>query len=136
LSEPLSFSLVVAKYFKLIVLYNFSSQINPNVFKENGAIGNDKPTSSTLNKKFKSFSGKPSSSSATSTAASLFFKPNNNNNNSLNDSSSAPIVRNEIPDIFWNSVEPYCTSITEDDIKLLESQLELNDKYLEFPKCN
>jgi hypothetical protein len=107
--------------------------------------GSDKPTTSsaTLNKKFKSFSGKPAanthaglSMNTASTAAALFFKPSHHHNASLNDSSGAPIVRNEIPDIFWSSVEPYCASITDDDIRLLESQLELNDRYLEFPKRN
>lgn len=45
-----------------------------------------------------------------------------------------PIVRNDIPDIFWQSVEPYCADITEEDIKLLENQIELNQKYQSFTK--
>jgi hypothetical protein len=82
-------------------------------------------SSSTFNKKLKSLSGKPSNGNSLN---------KNQHNGSLNDSSSAPVVRNEIPDIFWQSVEPYCANITDDDIKLLENQLELNEKYLNFPK--
>ena len=41
---------------------------------------------------------------------------------------SAPIVRNDIPDTFWQSVEPYCADITGEDIKYLESQIEVYEK--------
>ena len=45
-----------------------------------------------------------------------------------------PIVRNDIPDLFWQSVEPYCAPITDEDIRLLETQIETNDRYLNFNK--
>jgi hypothetical protein len=45
-----------------------------------------------------------------------------------------PIIRNDIPDIFWQSVEPYCADITDDDIRLLENQIELCDKFSTFSK--
>ena len=67
-----------------------------------------------MSKKLKTFPGKPAS----------FSK------NIKNVTDNMPIVRNDIPDTFWQSVEPYCADITEDDIKLLENQIELNDKYL------
>ena len=41
-----------------------------------------------------------------------------------------PIVRNDIPDVFWQSVEPYCADITEEDIKMLENQIEIQDNYM------
>ncbi len=37
----------------------------------------------------------------------------------------SPIVRNDIPDVFWNSIEPYCAEITDADIKMLEDQIEI-----------
>ncbi len=70
-----------------------------------------------LNKKFKSFSGKPSTPLTKTKSAPL-------------EELSAPIVRNDIPDTFWQSVEPYCADITEDDIKMLESQIEIQDNYM------
>ena len=42
---------------------------------------------------------------------------------------NAPIVRNDIPDTFWQSVEPYCAEINDEDLKYLESQIEMYDKY-------
>lgn len=46
----------------------------------------------------------------------------------LNETSAAPIVRNDIPDTFWQSVEPYCADITDEDIKYLEGQIEFYEK--------
>ena len=90
------------------------------------------PTTSSLNKKFKSFSGKPS------TLASIAASPLLNATNSIKKEAiipeNQPIVRNEIPDLFWQSVEPYCADITDDDVKLIENQIEMNDKYLNFNK--
>jgi transcriptional adapter 3 len=90
------------------------------------------PTSSSLNKKFKSFSGKPSA------LASIAASPLLNATNSIKKEAiipeNQPIVRNEIPDLFWQSVEPYCADITEDDVQLIENQIEMNDKYLNFNK--
>ena len=47
---------------------------------------------------------------------------------------SAPIVRNDIPDTFWQSVEPYCADITDDDLKMLEHQMEIQDSYMSMHK--
>ncbi len=71
----------------------------------------------TLVKKIKSFSGKPSTPLSKIKSAPV-------------EEISAPIVRNDIPDTFWQSVEPYCADITEDDIKMLESQIEIQDNYM------
>jgi hypothetical protein len=49
---------------------------------------------------------------------------------------SLPIVRNDIPDIFWKSVEPYCADITEDDIQFLQNQIEMYEKNCTFEKSN
>jgi transcriptional adapter 3 len=38
------------------------------------------------------------------------------------------VIRNDISDIFWNMVQPFCSEITEDDIKFLKDQIELNCK--------
>lgn len=50
--------------------------------------------------------------------------------NSASDNTAAPdktvkleLPRNNLPYKFWNSVEPYCTPVTLDDIKFLESLL-------------
>lgn len=45
-----------------------------------------------------------------------------------------PIVRNDIPDTFWQSVEPYCSEITDDDIEMLETQIEDCDKFMHINK--
>lgn len=71
--------------------------------------------------KIKSFSGKPSSL-------------NKSLSKVQEDVSNVPIVRNDIPDTFWQSVEPYCSDITEDDIKMLETQLEIQDSYMSMQK--
>ncbi|CAF0755265.1 unnamed protein product [Brachionus calyciflorus] len=76
-----------------------------NLHKEKG--------SNSLLKKNKSFAGKPST---------------NTNNQTIKE--SPPIVRNKIPDIFWQSVEPYCSDITPDDLKYLESQIEQSEKMM------
>lgn len=47
---------------------------------------------------------------------------------------SQPIVRNDIPDTFWQSVEPYCADINEDDIRMLETQIDECEKYLHINK--
>ena len=70
-----------------------------------------------LTKKIKSFSGKPVSF-------------NKNQLKIADDLNSVPIVRNDIPDVFWQSVEPYCADITEEDIKMLENQIEIQDNYM------
>jgi transcriptional adapter 3 len=54
--------------------------------------------------------------------------------NFIHTDTHAPIVRNDIPDLFWQSVEPYCADITDEDIKLLENQIDLNQKYSSFSK--
>lgn len=71
-----------------------------------------------MSKKLKTFPGKPAS----------FSK------NIKNVTDNMPIVRNDIPDTFWQSVEPYCADITEDDIKLMEHQIEIQNKYLSMPE--
>ena len=71
-------------------------------------------------KKLKSFAGKPT----------VFAKAQLKSVPAID----LPIVRNEIPDTFWQSVEPYCADITEEDIKLMEQQLEIQEKYLSMPK--
>lgn len=101
---------------------SFSSKDLTSLADSNG--GKLTGTPSTLNKKFKSFSGKPAGGASAAPPT----------NKSLNDSNNACIVRNDIPDTFWQLMDPYCASITDDDIKLLEDQLELCDKYVEFPK--
>ena len=65
-------------------------------------LSTPKLTSSTL-KKTKSFSGKPNIPLV---------------------QESPPAVRNKIPDIFWQSVEPFCADITQDDINYLKNQIE------------
>ena len=77
-----------------------------------------------LNKKLKSFSGKPTS-----------LNKSMSKNMPVEDV-APPIVRNDIPDTFWQSVEPYCAEITDDDIKMLESQLEIQDTYMSMHKSN
>lgn len=77
---------------------------------------------SSLNKKIKSFSGKPSSLNKSMSK------------NTAVEEVSAPIVRNDIPDTFWQSVEPYCADITDDDLKMLEHQMEIQDSYMSMHK--
>ena len=38
------------------------------------------------------------------------------------------IVRNDISEIFWNMVQPYCTEISDEDVKFLKEQIELNSR--------
>ena len=38
------------------------------------------------------------------------------------------VIRNDISDIFWNMVQPYCNEITDDDIKYLKDQIDINSK--------
>lgn len=83
----------------------------------------EKSTPSTLSKKNKSFTGKPGL--AASSSANSLLK----SNSLFQNEQSSPVVRNEIPDIFWQSVEPYCADLTEDDLKYLTHQIELCDKY-------
>ncbi|RNA06121.1 transcriptional adapter 3 [Brachionus plicatilis] len=65
--------------------------------------------SSSMLKKTKSFSGKPNIPPV---------------------QESPPIVRNKIPDIFWQSVEPYCADITQEDIKYLKNQIEQSESFI------
>ena len=83
-------------------------------------VNNTADKTSSNVKKLKSFAGKPTS-----------FGKNQLKSTPAID---LPIVRNEIPDTFWQSVEPYCADITEEDIKLMEQQLEIQEKYLTMPK--
>jgi len=76
------------------------------------------------NKKIKSLSGKPTTVTSKPSEADLLDLKQDN----------APIVRNEIPDVFWQSVEPYVAEITDDDIKMLEEQIEMHDKILNQTK--
>lgn len=45
-----------------------------------------------------------------------------------------PIVRNDIPDTFWQSVEPYCSDINDEDIRMLETQIDECDKFMHLNK--
>jgi hypothetical protein len=45
-------------------------------------------------------------------------------------------VRNDIPDTFWQSVEPYCANITEEDIRMIQQQIEIQDNYMAMHKSN
>lgn len=76
---------------------------------------NSKEKTNTIIKKNKSFCGKPSVASGL---------------NNLPIQESPPIVRNKIPDIFWQSVEPYCSEINQDDINYLQSQIDQSEKYI------
>lgn len=83
---------------------------------------------SNLTKKFKSFSGKPSTP--------LHSKSMSKTANIIHEDLTLPIVRNDIPDTFWQSVEPYCADITEDDIKMLEHQFEIQDSYMSMHRMH
>lgn len=81
-----------------------ANSLNHHSFSSNN-LTTPKLTNSML-KKTKSFSGKPNVPPV---------------------QESPPIVRNKIPDIFWQSVEPYCAEITLDDIKYLRNQIEQSE---------
>jgi len=103
-----------------------------------GSTSSAAEKTSTLNKKSKSFSGKSNLFSPVVKQNTVLFIGSKNlsvcsfffNFDFLKNKETGPIVRNEIPDIFWKSVEPYCADITEEDIKFLEKQIEINDEYL------
>lgn len=86
---------------------NSSSKLNSS---NHHSFSSNQLSASKLNnsllKKTKSFSGKPN----------IPIVPE-----------SPPIVRNKIPDIFWQSVEPYCADISQDDIKYLKNQIEQSE---------
>lgn len=48
----------------------------------------------------------------------LIFIKNNDNN--------IVIIRNDIPDIFWNMVQPYASELNQDDLNYLKEQIESN----------
>lgn len=47
-----------------------------------------------------------------------------------------PIVRNDIPDTFWQSVEPYTADINDEDMRMLEAQIDECDKFMHLNKSN
>ena len=106
--------------------------------------------STSFAKRFKSFNGtskaSPSTPTLTSSASSSNIIHSKANAAAAAAAAAAanlavmneqvPIVRNDRPELFWQSVEPYCADITDEDIKLLNHQLELNESYTSFPKRN
>lgn len=76
------------------------------------------------NKKFKTFTPGKQASLNKSISKSAQVEDVNN----------VPIVRNDIPDTFWQSVEPYCADINEDDLRMLEHQIEIQDDYMSLNK--
>ncbi|XP_022094094.1 transcriptional adapter 3-B-like isoform X2 [Acanthaster planci] len=44
------------------------------------------------------------------------------------------IPRNDAPDRFWTSVEPYCTDITNEDVKVLDDMLKTSDDDMDYFK--
>lgn len=109
---------------------NKSASLNGSISQLNAS--NHEKLNHSLHKKFKSFNGKPTS--LANIAASPLLIATNSIKKETIINENQPIVRNDIPDLFWQSVEPYCADITDDDIKLLENQIELNDRYLSFNK--
>lgn len=49
------------------------------------------------------------------------------NNNSIT------TIRNDKSDLFWNKIQTFCDKIDENDLKLLQEQIEINDKII---KCS
>lgn len=45
----------------------------------------------------------------------------------LNEPIPPRIIRNDAPDRFWASVDPYCADITQDDIKALDDLIRTSD---------
>lgn len=45
----------------------------------------------------------------------------------LNEPIPPRIIRNDAPDRFWASVEPYCADITQDDIKALDDLIRTSE---------
>ena len=74
-------------------------------------------------------SGKPMSVATPSLTTSII-----KTNSLLASDVTQPIVRNDIPDTFWQSVEPYCADITDDDIRMLEAQIDDCDKFMHINK--
>lgn len=101
-----------------------------------------------LNKKFKSFTGKPVSlnkSMSKSAVNSLKFNFLGNQisksnfvsfHQAVEEVNAAPIVRNDIPDTFWQSVEPYCANITDEDIRMIKQQIEIQDSFMSMHKSS